>query len=282
MCCISIRNTLCSRISKNGDPKSLVSSREYLKVKDQYSWLPADGFGFCVCCPDCCTIYVPTLYFCEKPFKLELINPLVQAYSEKYTGREEELLHEIAATTSASHPKSHMLSGHVQGKFLEMISRLMMPSRILEIGTFTGYSALCLAKGLLKDGQLHTIELREEDAATARANFNRSNLVNKIILHTGNALTIIPELKEIWDLVFIDADKTGYLDYYKLVLPKLRPGGVIIADNVLFHGQVLETPVSTKNARAIQAFNEYVYQDHTVEKVLLTVRDGLLMIRKNE
>ena len=208
---------------------------------------------------------------------MELINPLVEAYSQRFTTANDDLLKEISLQ---NHPKSHMLSGHVQGKFLEMISMIMQPSRILEIGTFTGYSALCLAKGLLKDGQLHTIELREEDAATARANFNRSNLVNKIILHVGNALTIIPELKENWDLVFLDADKTGYLEYYQMVLPKLKPGGMIVADNVLFHGQVFEQPLS-KNAKAIQEFNEYVYQDQSVDKVMLTVRDGLLLIRKN-
>lgn len=211
---------------------------------------------------------------------LDLINPLVESYADKFTTADDDLLRDIAVQTMATHPKSHMLSGHVQGKLLEFISLLSRPSRILEIGTFTGYSALCLAKGLLNDGQLHTIELREEDAATARANFNRSNLVNKIILHVGNALTIIPELKENWDLVFLDADKTGYLEYYKMVLPKLKPGGMIVADNVLFHGQVFEQPLS-KNAKAIQEFNEYVYQDQSVDKVMLTVRDGLLLIRKN-
>ena len=121
----------------------------------------------------------------------------------------------------------------------------------------------------------------DQDAAVARANFSRSNLLNKIILHTGNALTIIPTLEESWDLVFIDADKTSYIDYYKMVLPRLKPGGIILADNVLFHGQVLEQPLTGKNAKAIQEFNEYVDQDKSVEKVLLTVRDGLLLIRKN-
>lgn len=206
---------------------------------------------------------------------MELINPQVEAYSETFTSPSD-----FDLSLFSNHPKAHMLSGHVQGKFLEMISFLMKPSRILEIGTFTGYSALCLAKGLLNDGQLHTIELREEDAATAQANFNRSNLANKIILHVGNALTIIPELNEIWDLVFLDADKTGYLEYYKMILPRLKPGGLIIADNVLFHGQVFEERLS-KNAKAIQEFNEYVYQDQSVDNVMLTVRDGLLLIRKN-
>lgn len=211
---------------------------------------------------------------------MEIIDPLAQAYAAQFSSAEEPLLHEIAVATEAAHPHAHMLSGHVQGKFLEMLSCLMQPRRILEIGTFTGYSALCLAKGLLKDGEIHTIELREEDAAVARANFSRSNAAGKIILHVGNALTIIPGLHEVWDLVFIDADKVNYVNYYQLVLPLVRPGGVIVADNVLFHGQVLKEPVTGKNAKAIQAFNEYIQQDESVDKVLLTIRDGLLMIRK--
>jgi caffeoyl-CoA O-methyltransferase len=211
---------------------------------------------------------------------LDIIDPLAEAYASQFTSPDEALLQEIAATTQAMHPHAHMLSGHVQGKFLEMISCLLQPRRILEIGTFTGYSALCLAKGLLKDGKIHTIELRDQDASVAQANFNRSIDAEKIILHIGNALTIIPELQETWDLVFIDADKVSYTQYYQLVLPLVRPGGVIIADNVLFHGQVLQQPVSGKNAKAIQAFNEFVLQDVRVDKVLLTIRDGLLMIRK--
>ena len=211
---------------------------------------------------------------------MEPIADNVQAYADQFTSPEDELLREIAEKTYATHAQPHMLSGLVQGRFLEMISRLLQPRRILEIGTFTGYSAICLAKGLLKDGQLHTIELREADADVAQANFDRSNAADKIILHRGNALDLIPALQETWDLVFIDADKTGYLNYYELVVPKLRQGGVILADNVLFHGQVLEQPVTGKNALAIQAFNERVQQDERVEQVLLTIRDGLLMIRK--
>jgi predicted O-methyltransferase YrrM len=173
-----------------------------------------------------------------------------------------------------------MLSGHLQGKFLEMISCLLRPERILEIGTFTGYSALCLAAGLAKGGMLHTIELREEDADIAAENFSRANWQDRIILHRGNALEIIPTLHEAWDLVFIDADKTGYAAYYQLALARLKPGGLIIADNVLFHGQVLEAEPEGKNAKAIHAFNELVKKDDSVEKVMLTLRDGLLLIRK--
>ncbi|HEX9511978.1 MAG TPA: O-methyltransferase [Puia sp.] len=211
---------------------------------------------------------------------MELINPLAQGYAERYSSGENSLLREIAEYTQSHHSQPHMLSGHLQGRFLEMISRLLRPRRILEIGTFMGYSALCLAGGLEEDGRLHTIELREEDADLAAGNFRRANWQDRIILHRGNALEIIPALDEVWDLVFIDADKVNYSEYYKLVLPGLRPGGLIIADNVLFHGQVLEKEVTGKSAKAIQAFNELVNADDSVEKVLLTVRDGLLFIRK--
>lgn len=211
---------------------------------------------------------------------MEIIPQLVLDYADRFTSPEDELLQQVAADTYANHPHAHMLSGHQQGKFLEMISTLLQPRRILEIGTFTGYSALYLAKGLQPDGVLHTIELREEDATVAQANFDRSNTPGEIILHRGNALEIIPALTETWDLVFIDADKVGYSDYYELVLPRVRQGGVILADNVLFHGQVLEQPITGKNALAIQSFNERVQKDPRVDNVLVTIRDGLLMIRK--
>jgi len=173
-----------------------------------------------------------------------------------------------------------MQSGAVQGKFLEMISMLMQPRRILDIGTFMGYSAVCLAKGLTEEGKLHTIEIRPDQAGIALAHFRKAKMADKIISHQGNALDIIPGLPEIWDLVFMDADKTGYTQYYQLILPRVRSGGLIIADNVLFYGEVLEDKIRGKNARAIHAFNELVKQDESVDKVLLTVRDGLLLIRK--
>lgn len=211
---------------------------------------------------------------------MELINQQVLAYADKYSSHQEALLEELLEATIANHPKAHMISGRVQGLFLEMISQLTKPERILEIGTFTGYSALCLAKGLTESGRLHTIELREEDAKTAQGYFDRSPYKDKIQLHQGNALEIIPGLNEKWDIVFIDADKTSYLEYYKMIMPGLRPGAMILADNVLFHGEVLNEPVSGKNAKAIQAFNEYIKTDDTADHVLLTVRDGIMMIQK--
>ena len=173
-----------------------------------------------------------------------------------------------------------MLSGHVQGKFLQFISNLVGPKYILEVGTFTGYSAIALANGLQEDGALHTIELREEETRVALENFNNAGMQDKIILHTGNALNIIPTLRYEWDIVFIDADKVNYTAYYQMILPAVKKGGLIIADNVLFHGEVLEEPVKGKNAKAIEAFNQAVYDDQSVDQVMLTIRDGLLLIIK--
>ncbi|MDQ3278740.1 MAG: O-methyltransferase [Bacteroidota bacterium] len=211
---------------------------------------------------------------------MEIVHPQAQAYAEKYTSPEDALLQEVAQYTYTQHAHAHMLSGHLQGKFLEMVSCMVQPRRILEIGTFTGYSALCLAKGLTTDGQLHTVELREADAATAKGYFDRSIFRERIILHLGNALEVVGALNEQWDLVFIDADKENYTAYFDLVFPLVRPNGIILADNVLFHGQVLESPVKGKNAKAIQAFNDAMLGRTDIEKVLLPLRDGLFVIRK--
>jgi predicted O-methyltransferase YrrM len=211
---------------------------------------------------------------------MNFIDPLAEQYADKYSDKLDVLLKEIEDFTVATHPKSHMLSGAVQGKFLEMISTMIKPLRVLEIGTLTGFSALCLAKGLAHDGILHTIETREEDAQTAKRFFDKSEMKEKIQLHIGNAHEIIPSLNESWDLVFIDADKVSYIDYYELTLPQVKSGGWILADNVLFHGQVLNDEMTGKNPKAIHAFNEHVSKDERTEKVMLTIRDGLTLIRK--
>ena len=210
----------------------------------------------------------------------ELINTMVENYAAKFTSSTDELLKEIEDYTMQNHPQSIMLSGPVQGKLLEMISYMVQPKKILEIGTFMGYSALCLAKGLTAGGKLHTLELNEEDATRSQNYFTKSSQKDQIILHRGDALKIIPELNETWDLVFIDADKVNYINYYELTLPRLRKGGFILADNVLFHGEVLEEKISGKNALAIHAFNKHVSADKRVEQVMLTVRDGLMCIVK--
>jgi caffeoyl-CoA O-methyltransferase len=209
-----------------------------------------------------------------------IINILAEQYAQNFSSKENEIAYAAAEETLQTHPHAHLQSSHLQGKLLETISALLQPLRILEVGTFTGFSALCLAKGLQAGGQLHTIELREEDAAIAQKHFDRSPLQKQIQLHTGDAHQIIPTLNETWDIVFIDADKTGYIDYYELILPLVKQNGLVIADNVLFHGDVLEDTIKGKSAKAIHAFNEHIKKDNRVEQVLLTVRDGLLLIRK--
>lgn len=212
---------------------------------------------------------------------MEIVHQLANEYAEKFTSPEDEVLKLISNQTQEGRSQhAHMLSGHVQGKFLEIFSKIIRPQRILEIGTFTGYSAVCLAKGLAENGMLHTIELRPEDAQLSHNYFIKAGLADKIISHAGNALNIIPTLNEEWDLVFLDADKPGYISYFNLVLPKLKKGGIILADNVLFHAEVLQEELKGKNAIAIHAFNEHVKNCEEVEIVLLTVRDGLMLIRK--
>lgn len=211
---------------------------------------------------------------------MQLVDPLVEAYAERMSSSFDAATEAAFSTTLNAHEHAHLMSSRLQGKFLEIISILLQPLRILEIGTFTGFSAMCLAKGLRPGGMLHTIELRKDDADRARTNFAAGNLSDRIILHSGNALSIVPELTETWDLVFIDADKTAYVEYYNLILPEIRSGGVILADNVLFHGEVLKNPVTGKNALAIKQFNEFVSADERVERVLIPIRDGLMLIRK--
>jgi predicted O-methyltransferase YrrM len=211
---------------------------------------------------------------------VEWINELANQYAERFTDAEDPLLAELDARTRLYHPEPHMLSGRLQGRFLAMLSRLLNPRYVLEIGTLTGYSALCLAEGLQEEGELHTLELRERDAEIAQSFIRRSRFAHQIRVHTGNALELLNGLHLPWDLVFIDADKVNYIHYLNAVIEDVKPGGLLLADNVLFHGQVLETAIKGKNAKAVHAFNEWVKQDDRVESCLLTIRDGLMMIRK--
>ncbi len=210
---------------------------------------------------------------------MQLINETIEQYCKEFTSPLDEVrtANELFTTTFHAHAQMH--SGYVQGKVLEMFSYMLRPSRVLEIGTFTGFSALSLVKGMVPNGILHTIELREEDAETAKQYFKDAK-EPRIVQHVGNALDIIPTLNEAWDLIFIDADKVGYIDYYELTLPNVKTGGIILADNVLFHGEVFQTPLKGKNAIAIDRFNRYIREDNRVEQVMLSIRDGLMVIRK--
>ncbi len=211
---------------------------------------------------------------------MEFINPIANNYIAQYSNATPAYLKGMYDVTIATHPHAHLQSNWHQGGVLSFISKLVRPTNILEIGTFTGFSALCLAEGLTEQGALHTIELREEDGNRAKSYFDNSPHANKIHMHIGDAKYIIPTLNKKWDLVFIDADKTGYIEYYDLALPMLNANGLIIVDNVLFHGDVLEETITGKSAKAIQAFNEHVSNDVNTEHTILTVRDGLTLIRK--
>jgi len=202
-------------------------------------------------------------------------------YARQHSSPEDEVLAALNRETHLRTVYPNMLSGHLQGKFLEMVSHLLAPRRILEIGTFTGYSAICMARGLAQGGLLHTIDINEETMVIAKKYIQLAALGDKIILHTGNALDIISNLTEIFDLVFIDADKPQYISYYHAVFDKLRVGGVILADNVLWGGKVLnENKYPDRETKGILDFNIFVSEDERVEKVMVPLRDGLFMIRK--
>lgn len=192
-----------------------------------------------------------------------------------------ELLHALERKTHLEVMRPQMLSGYLQGQFLALMSRLQRPRRILEVGTYTGYSALCLAQGLTEDGILHTIDSNPELEAVATEFLQQAPQASQIIQHQGNALEIIPSLEETWDVVFLDADKVNYATYYDLIFPRLKIGGLLIADNVLWQGKVAAGS-HEKRASALAGFNKMVSEDSRVNNVLLPLRDGLLMIEKIE
>ena len=206
----------------------------------------------------------------------------LQAYAEQHTTAGQPLLATIYQETHASVPMPRMLSGYLQGRVLAMLSRMLQPRNILELGTYTGYSALCLAEGLQKDGVLHTIDNNAALERRVRDYFSQAGIQHQIKYHIGQALDIIPQLSETFDLVFIDADKKNYLRYYHLVLDRVRPGGIILADNVLMRGKVLPqaSQPPDRQAQAMIDFNTQVHQDPRTENVLLPIRDGLMVVRK--
>jgi len=205
----------------------------------------------------------------------------LEQYILDHTSPEDTVLAELNRETWVRTVHPQMLAGHLQGKILEMVSRMIRPSRILEIGTFTGYSSICLAKGLEENGQLITIEKDDEITAFAEKYISRSGNTDSITLLIGDAMDIIHTLNDSFDLVFLDAEKDEYLDYYELVLPKVRTGGFILADNVLWGGKVIhEAQTGDHFTSGILAFNEHIRKDSRVEQVILPVRDGIMLIRK--
>ncbi|MDD4552762.1 MAG: O-methyltransferase [Bacteroidales bacterium] len=206
----------------------------------------------------------------------------IEEYAERHTTPEPGFLAEIARETHLTQVYPQMLSGHLQGTLLRMLSAMLNPSRILEIGTFTGYSAISLALGCSNpEGLVHTIEVNPEFEEIINRAIHKAGMESRIRLHLGDALGIIPGLDEIWDLVFIDANKSGYLDYYQLVFPRVRPGGFILADNVLWDSKVIGHSVKNdKDTEGIIRFNEFVTHDERVDHLLLPFRDGLMIIRK--
>ena len=213
---------------------------------------------------------------------MEFINEELEKYAQMHSSNESAILKKINRDTYANVLMPRMLSGHLQGRFLSMISAMIRPKNILEIGTFTGYSAICLAEGLAEDGQLYTIDINEELEDRVRGYFEEAGLSKKINYFIGNASELIPKLELSFDLVFIDADKINYAMYYNQVFDKVRKGGFIIADNVLWSGKVLgaEGKKADKDTQALMDFNDMVYNDTRVEKTLLPLRDGLTIIKK--
>ena len=210
---------------------------------------------------------------------MDFINHDILAYSEKHTSQESDLLKRINRHTQANVMMPRMLSGHLQGRILAMFSHMLKPKCILEIGTYTGYSAICMAEGLADDGKLITIDINEELEDSVRKYFAESSVGDKIDYRVGNASAIIPTLEEKFDLVFIDADKENYSRYFDLVIDSVNLNGLIFADNVLWSGKVLDAKPD-KDTKAILEFNKKVQDDARVENVLLPIRDGMMLIRK--
>lgn len=211
---------------------------------------------------------------------MDFLPKKLDKYIEEHSQLEPELLQNLNRETHQKVLHPRMLSGHFQGRVLSMLAKLIRPKNILEIGTYTGYSALCLAEGLQTDGKLITIDKNEELYDLQRKYFDQSTYASQIIQQTGDALEIIPQLDEKFDLVFIDADKSNYLNYFKLILPKMNPGGVILSDNVLWSGKVVE-PLKKGDidTEVLLAYNKEVNENPKVETVLLPIRDGLTITR---
>lgn len=208
------------------------------------------------------------------------MNRKLEQYLLDHTTPEDPVLEDLFRQTHIRFVNPNMATGHIQGKFLELISLMIKPGNILEIGTFTGYSAICLAKGLKPGGKLITIEINDELNSFSHSYFCRAGVESMITQVTGNALDVIPQLDLMFDLVFIDGDKREYTEYFRLIIDKVNPGGFILADNVLWGGKVLDNEASDTQTKGVIEFNEMILKEKTIENVILPIRDGLMMIRK--
>jgi predicted O-methyltransferase YrrM len=210
---------------------------------------------------------------------MELLHETLKLYLEQYCEPEPELLKHIDRETNLKVLMPRMVSGHYQGRVISLLTKLVNPKNILEIGTFTGYATLCFAEGLVEEGKIITLDINEELEDRVRGYFAQSAYADKIDYRIGNAMEIVPKLKETFDMVFIDADKKNNLNYYHLVFNQVKPGGLIIVDNVLWSGKVVAQK-EDKDTSNIINFNDEIAKDHRVEKLILPVRDGLFIIRK--
>lgn len=210
---------------------------------------------------------------------MHIIPHEIEKYIDQHTTNESEVLQQLNRKTQTDVLMPQMLSGKVQGQFLKFISQMLQPNRILEIGTFTGYSAICMAQGLVENGKLFTIDINEELETIVKTHVEKAGLENKITQIIGNATDEINKLDELFDLVFIDADKQNYSLYFDLIIDKVRSGGIILADNVLWSGKVIEEK-KDKDTKKLAEFNNKVQQDNRVENVIVSIRDGIMMMRK--
>ena len=212
----------------------------------------------------------------------DIVNNKIEDYIRENSSKEPEILKDLNKETYLKVLNPRMLSGHIQGRFLSIITKLIKPKKILEIGTYTGYSAICMAEGLIENGIIHTIDINEELISIQNKYFAKSKCNNSIIQHVGDARNIIKSINEKFDLVFLDADKENYIEYYELVIEKVRKGGLIIADNVLWTGKVVEPEKDDDElTQYLIDFNKMINEDDRVENIILPLRDGLNVILKN-
>ena len=212
----------------------------------------------------------------------DIVNNKIEDYIRKNSSKEPEILKDLNKETHLKVLNPRMLSGHIQGRFLSIITKLIKPKKILEIGTYTGYSAICMAEGLIEKGIIHTIDINEELVSIQNKYFAKSKCNNSIIQHVGDARNIIKSINEKFDLVFLDADKENYIEYYELVIEKVKKGGLIIADNVLWTGKVVEPEKDDDElTQCLIDFNKMINEDDRVENIILPLRDGLNVILKN-